>query len=316
MPVTGIDQHVLTQVCIIVKDIDRSIARYKEILGIEMPEPQETQLYDQTKATYYGQPTNARAKISCLAMGQLLFELIQPIGEPSTWQDFLDQHGEGIHHIAFSVQNTNAIADSFKEYGYNVIQQGVFGGQDGMYTYLDTADLGVVIELLEHFSGQRTFQGPPFPADKGIGTDIICQVGIMVHDIEKTAQRYQEVLGLPAPGMFTTPGYDVVKTTYNGEPSDATARLAFFNLGQLQIELLQPDEKPSVWRDYLEQYGERAHHIAFQIKDTQRVADNLAKYGIPVSQQGLYGDLSGIYTYVASEPELGVALELLESYPR
>ena len=35
-------------------------------------------------------------------------ELIQPNGVKSTWQDFLDEHGEGIHHLAFKVKKTDA----------------------------------------------------------------------------------------------------------------------------------------------------------------------------------------------------------------
>jgi 4-hydroxyphenylpyruvate dioxygenase-like putative hemolysin len=31
-------------------------------------------------------------------------ELIEPVGGPSTWQDFLETKGEGIHHIAFEIK--------------------------------------------------------------------------------------------------------------------------------------------------------------------------------------------------------------------
>jgi 4-hydroxyphenylpyruvate dioxygenase-like putative hemolysin len=80
--------------------------------------------------------------------------------------------------------------------------------------------------------------------------------------------------------------------------------------------MIQPDDKPSVWREFLEQRGEGAQHIAFRVDNTQRVTDYLAAFGIPVVQQGLYADASGMYTYVGSEEALGVMVELLEDFPR
>ena len=218
MPVTGIDNKSLAQICIIVRDVEASTARYAEILGIDMsPNFQTTLLHDHTHATYYGQHIDSRARLSALDIGQLQFELLQPLERPSSWGDFLDQHGEGIHHVAFFIPKTDVVANSLKEYGYTVTQQGLFTGQAGMYTYLDTdKDMAVVIELLEHFGGSPVLNGPPFPTDKGLGTDIVCQIGIVVKDIERTIERYHDVLGLPKPSIIVTPGYSVSKTTYMG----------------------------------------------------------------------------------------------------
>ena len=318
MPVTGIDNKVLTQICIIVRDVEASTKRYAEILGIDMsPNFQTTLLHDHTHATYYGQPIDSRASLSALDIGQLQFELLEPLERPSSCGDFLDQHGEGIHHVAFFVPKTDVVANSLKEYGYTVTQQGLFTGQTGMYTYLDTdKDMAVVIELLEHFGGSPVLNGPPFPADKGLGTDIVSQVGIIVRDIERTNARYHEVLGLPNPPITVTPGYALSKTTYRGQPSEATAKLAFYNMGQVQIEFIEPDEKPSVWRDFLDRNGEGGHHIAFHVANTQRAVDYLAQFGISVAQQGLYTDGSGLYTYMDSQQQLGTTIELLENFKR
>jgi 4-hydroxyphenylpyruvate dioxygenase-like putative hemolysin len=83
-------------------------------------------------------------------MGQLSLELIEPVGGPSTWREFLDQKGEGVHHMAFVVQDTDEAVSFLEEAGIEVIQQGDYTG--GRYTYLDSVSLlGVVLELLENF---------------------------------------------------------------------------------------------------------------------------------------------------------------------
>jgi catechol 2,3-dioxygenase-like lactoylglutathione lyase family enzyme len=316
MAVTGIDKKIITQVCIIVEDVAKSADAYRKVFGWEIPDMyQITRFSDHTQAKYYGESTDARALISGFNIGDIQFELLQPLGPPSAWQDYLDQHGEGIHHIAFFVPKTEPAAQSFIEHGYQITQEGLFTRQTGKYTYLDTdKDLAVVIELLEHFNGSPAPKGPDFSEDAGIGTDVVCQVGIIVNDIEATSQRVSDILGLPKPPTLQTPGYDIVKTTYKGEPSEATAKLAFFNTGQVQIELIEPDEKPSVWRDYLEAKGEGAQHIAFRINDTKRVTDYLAQHGIEISQQGFYADGSGMYTYMDSDALLGTTIELLENF--
>src|SRR5690606_17879942 len=112
-----------------------------------------------------------------------------------------------------------------------------------------------------------------------------------------------------------TAAYDVTETTFNGERCEATARLAFFNAGQMQIELIEPDALPSVWRNHLDKKGEGVHHIAFKVADTDETVRRLDAKGIPVVQQGLYSRRDGIYTYVDSTPQLGVMLELLQNFP-
>jgi catechol 2,3-dioxygenase-like lactoylglutathione lyase family enzyme len=111
--------------------------------------------------------------------------------------------------------------------------------------------------------------------EKPFGNNAVCQVGLIVKDIEKTARKYCEVFGVDMPPIIVTPGYTIAKTTYHGEPCDATAKLAFFNFGQVRIELIEPDPQSSVWRDYLDQNGESAHHIAFIVQDTEATMKHL-----------------------------------------
>jgi 4-hydroxyphenylpyruvate dioxygenase-like putative hemolysin len=83
-------------------------------------------------------------------MGQVSLELIEPLGGPSTWKDFLDEKGEGVHHIAFMVEGTDEVVARLETQGVSLVQQGYYTG--GMYSYLDSAaKLGVILELLENF---------------------------------------------------------------------------------------------------------------------------------------------------------------------
>jgi methylmalonyl-CoA/ethylmalonyl-CoA epimerase len=317
MPDSSIPDQSIFQICVIVDDLTRYRQNYRTILGFDVPsEVQTTHDFDHTQATYFGQPMNAKAQIVSFMMGNVAFELLQPLDEGSVWMDYLKKHGAGIHHIAFNVPRIAPAAAFFADQGYQVTQQGLFTGRTGMYAYLDTdKDLGVTIELLEHYQITTRASTPVFSSDKGIGTNVVLQVGLVSNDIAAMGRRHQEVLGLPEPSTQQTPGYKITEATFNGAPTEASAKLAFFDFGQAQLELIEPDQIPSVWRNDLNASGDGTHHIAFKVESTQKAVTHFAKHGIGVIQQGYYGDRSGMYTYMGSQSALGVVIELLENFP-
>ncbi len=143
-----------------------------------------------------------------------------------------------------------------------------------------------------------------------LGSSKLAQVAIVVRDIEEASRRYAEVLGLPVPNVITTePGLQV-EMSYQGEPSDARAKLAFFDLGGVQLELIQPLGGASTWQEALDRNGEGVHHLAFWVEGMQRSVDFLKTHGIPMVQRGDMGE--GQYAYFDAEDSLHVALELLE----
>ncbi len=139
----------------------------------------------------------------------------------------------------------------------------------------------------------------------------IKQVAIIVRDIEAKAQAWSAVLGLPVPQIIITDPVETAQTEYRGQPSPARAKLAFFNMGQVQIELIEPIGEPSEWKDQLDQHGESLHHIAFQIQGMGEKLAYLDSQGIPLVQRGEY--TGGRYAYVDGRVQLGATLELLEN---
>ncbi len=144
-----------------------------------------------------------------------------------------------------------------------------------------------------------------------IGTKLVVQIGIVVHDIEKTAQAYASFFNVDVPPIEWTGTQEEAQTRYKGEPSPARAKLAFFDMESIQLELIEPDEHPSTWRDHLDEYGESVHHIAFIVKDMQGVVKRMEQNGMPLIQKGEYD--GGRYAYMDTMKELKVLFELLEN---
>lgn len=148
-----------------------------------------------------------------------------------------------------------------------------------------------------------------------VGTSFLAQVGFIVKDVETTKRAWAKFLGVEVPETQPIGDFEVTQTQYKGAPApDAYCYMAFFDVGpNLQLELIEPNDKPSTWRSFLEEKGEGIHHVAFQINDSAKCVADAEAAGLKLVQHGVYGDGSGEYNYLEAD-ELKCIVELLESY--
>ncbi len=139
---------------------------------------------------------------------------------------------------------------------------------------------------------------------------VLCQIGFVAKDADRIARKLSEITGLDASAPVITDDFEKARTHYRGKPSPAKAKLIFFNMGQVSIEIIEPIGGPSTWREFLDKNGDGVHHIAFAVKDADRSAERLSAEGIPAVQSGVFE--GGKYVYLEGEKELGVIFELLE----
>jgi catechol 2,3-dioxygenase-like lactoylglutathione lyase family enzyme len=148
MPASPLSNLEICQVAVVVRDIARAAGTYAEVFGVPVPEIRVTDPESRARTRYLGKPTQARAKLAFLPMGSVTIELIEPVGKPSVWHRFLEEHGEGVHHIAFRVKGMDKVLSFLADRDIPAVQTGEFTG--GRYAYVDSiARLGVILELLE-----------------------------------------------------------------------------------------------------------------------------------------------------------------------
>lgn len=148
-----------------------------------------------------------------------------------------------------------------------------------------------------------------------LNTLTLRQIGFIVRDVEQAKQKMAAFLGLPVPPTCDSGEYAVTGTVVNGQPApDAACKMAFFELDNIQLELIQPNGVKSTWQDYLDQHGEGVHHIAFGVKGTDEKIMACEGFGLPCVQRGKYGDGSGEYAYMDATETLKCVIETLESY--
>ncbi|MGF1562889.1 MAG: VOC family protein [Geminicoccaceae bacterium] len=76
--------------------------------------------------TLYGQPASFSMKLCMAWTGAMFWEIVQPLDGHSIYKDFLDKHGEGIHHTAFACGDLSwdERVKQFEDRGFACIQSG------------------------------------------------------------------------------------------------------------------------------------------------------------------------------------------------
>lgn len=88
-------------------------------------------------------------KVSMVKVGNVLIELLHPIGSEGIMAKFLEKRGEGFHHICYEVDDINAEIASLKAADIEVLGE-PRPGAEGMSVFLHPRGThGVLVELVE-----------------------------------------------------------------------------------------------------------------------------------------------------------------------
>jgi methylmalonyl-CoA/ethylmalonyl-CoA epimerase len=138
----------ITQIGVVVRDVKKMVEIYHKTLGwgpwsIYLAEP------PLLHSTYLrGEPTAFTFMNAETHVGPVDFEFIQPLEGPSIYKEFLEQHGEGVHHIACMGTGTNYEENlqNFEKMGLTPLMSGAIGDNIKFY-YLDSEPvLKIVLE--------------------------------------------------------------------------------------------------------------------------------------------------------------------------
>jgi methylmalonyl-CoA/ethylmalonyl-CoA epimerase len=142
----------LFQVGIVVRDLEESMKRYKNILGIESWQVVEINS-SIVHLTYRGKPSQHSFKAAFTMLGSLMVELLQPLEGTGTYREFLDAHGEGLHHLGHArVDDLEEAVRALEKAGFPCVETGATPGDPAAgyhkWAYVDTtAALGYILEF-------------------------------------------------------------------------------------------------------------------------------------------------------------------------
>ena len=121
----------VVEIALVTRDARRTIAGLWT-LGIG---PWQIYTFDPTNTsnqTYRGRSSPFAMKVCFAAVGNLMWEVIEPISGDNIFSDFLETDGEGLHHIAFDCNGApfeERVAE-FERRGFPQVQSGSWMGRN------------------------------------------------------------------------------------------------------------------------------------------------------------------------------------------
>lgn len=127
----------INHIAIAVKDVEASSRLFSEVLGFSGG---GIEVFD-----------NFEVKVAFFAIGDVKIELVEPLNPDGGVAKFLAKRGEGIHHIAFEVDDVAAALDHYKSKGVRLINERPEpGANDTLVAFLHPKSTGgVLMEILQ-----------------------------------------------------------------------------------------------------------------------------------------------------------------------
>ena len=229
---------------IAVRNLDDAYRLFRDALGLPLVKE--------------GEMPARGVRAAMLAAGGSYLELIQPVADSSPFAAFIEERGEGLHHVALWSDDVTADVAKLREAGVALADPEPRDGFTGRLSYLTPEAFdGAQLEVVEPEEGQR---GEPVTADTRITR--IDHVVLRVPHPASVSER-----------MSAWFGVETKRTFERGETA-----FAFMRPGDVVIEVIGPIEKPAEPRP-----GYVAG-LCFECTDIDALTADLKAKGFPIGE--------------------------------
>lgn len=147
----------ISHVGIVVEDCEKAAAYWERVFGIGPFSIEVYELNAETHFKFKGEPAEARMKAAIAYSGKVFVELVEVMEGESPHTEFLRAHGEGLQHVAFSVENIEKVVSDLEPEGLKPILDYRFETEQNgarfqvKEVYLNSAEFvgGSTIQLIE-----------------------------------------------------------------------------------------------------------------------------------------------------------------------
>ncbi len=227
---------------IAVRDLEAALKLFRDTL--DMPSVKE------------GEMPARGVRVAALAAGRSYIEVIQPASENSPFAKHIEEHGEGLHHVALWSDDVNGDVGKLRDLGVALEDREPRAGFTGWLSYLRAEAFdGAVVEIVQPetaLSGKNE-----------IGNHItrIDHVVLRVPSVSAVSERMEEWFGVPTK-----------RTMERGEQA-----FAFMRPGDVVIEVIGPKSGG-------EPRSGRIAGLAFEVKGIDDLTDRVRAAGYPIGE--------------------------------
>jgi methylmalonyl-CoA/ethylmalonyl-CoA epimerase len=97
----------------------------------------------------------------------------------------------------------------------------------------------------------------------------VIQIGIVVSDVNKAIEGYRDLLHLNKWNINHVDTEVGMGSNFhkNGNPIQTRVKIAWANFGNVELELIEPQDQHSLYSEFLREHGPGIHHIMLGTKD-------------------------------------------------
>ena len=138
----------ILQVALVVRDLDAALRTYVEEYGLGPWSIYEFNPHNVQEMVKDDRPAEYAMRIAITTVGDVQWELIEPLDDRSIYAEFLATKGPGLHHLGVGVRDYGEALATLRGKGHSVLQGGLYNGV--RFAYLSTdRDLGVITEIFD-----------------------------------------------------------------------------------------------------------------------------------------------------------------------
>jgi methylmalonyl-CoA/ethylmalonyl-CoA epimerase len=137
-------------------------------------------------------------------------------------------------------------------------------------------------------------------------------ISIVVRDAEK-AQGFYESIGI-GPWVDYPPMEEYVKIEVPDEKGFYNLKIKSARVGPVQLQLIEPGDGESLYKDHLKKKGEGVYHLGFEVGDISTADSTIEAMGLQVLSSGRRENGSG-FSYLNTASDAGVTLLVRQNPP-
>lgn len=150
----------------------------------------------------------------------------------------------------------------------------------------------------------------------GVELQKAVQIGIVVRDLDRTTELLGSLFGIGPFRFIEWPNRPDSKYWYRGQEEKIKIRQAFVQVGNLELEFIQPLEGDrNAYREFLEERGGGIHHVLFEVDDMDAVVSAVGAEGVAPLQAGTGIRPGTKWTLLDTQDLIGFLLELRHVAP-
>ena len=139
----------IVHACVVVRDVEKTTKSLSEKFGIGPWEVRQ-KTYPKSHASVRGEPGECTCKFGYAKVGPITLEVVETVKGRSIYQEFLEEHGEGLHHLGFPTPLPfDAELEKWDKMGIKALQVNRLDDPEEGWAYMDTQKFaGFILEIL------------------------------------------------------------------------------------------------------------------------------------------------------------------------